>query len=370
MKNLIALYLIFFILGPKVSYSQPWLYWSNSNDSSIRRGTIDGDSSEHVFGDVIHAIALGVDIQDGLFFWSGFDYIHVQGFSGSNPSTLFSDIGPVFDFELDTINNHVYYAEVTSGIYRCNYDGTENELIVDGDAVRGVGLDLSNEKLYWIVPTGEPNRGLWRANLDGTEIELLIYDRLSRPWSLELDETNQVVYWYDNFFQEISRVDLDGNNRETVFTGIVALQDLTIDQSSNTMYWISRDGDNEFLQSGDLTDSDEIGTLFTESSGLSFGRSLIYLSGLLLTDLSPEVSQGISVNIYPNPSWDYLTLDSSERMRRVTIFNVNGQEVLTKPLNIGDVRLEIDKLFSGLYYLKIDFLSGSSRVEEIVVNRR
>ena len=259
---------------------------------------------------------------------------------------------------------------MTSGIYRCNYDGTENELIVDGDAVRGVGLDLSNEKLYWIVPTGEPNRGLWRANLDGTEIELLIYDRLSRPWSLELDETNQVVYWYDNFFQEISRVDLDGNNRETVFTGIVALQDLTIDQSSNTMYWISRDGDNEFLQSGDLTDSDEIATLFTESSGLSFGRSLIYLSGLLLTDLSPEVSQGISVNIYPNPSWDYLTLDSSERMRRVTIFNVNGQEVLTKPLNIGDVRLEIDKLFSGLYYLKIDFLSGSSRVEEIVVNRR
>ena len=59
------------------------------------------------------------------------------------------------------------------------------------------------------------------------------------------------------------------------------------------------------------------------------------------------------ISIYPNPIKDYINLNSSAVISSLTIFNISGKSVFRIKNSIPS-RLDISKLESGIYFMRIE----------------
>ena len=64
-----------------------------------------------------------------------------------------------------------------------------------------------------------------------------------------------------------------------------------------------------------------------------------------------EIVLGNSVNVFPNPTSDMLSISSSKSIQSVSIRNMSGQVVLV--FNGGQNRLDVSQLNSGLYMVEV-----------------
>ncbi|MEP6277844.1 MAG: T9SS type A sorting domain-containing protein, partial [Nonlabens ulvanivorans] len=88
------------------------------------------------------------------------------------------------------------------------------------------------------------------------------------------------------------------------------------------------------------------------------GDSDFWFGQLAKTDcagvlLSNEDLQQSRASIYPNPAVNEIQINSDLEFSSVSIYNVNGQQVLTQILN-SDQRLNISTLSNGVYFLKLE----------------
>lgn len=72
-----------------------------------------------------------------------------------------------------------------------------------------------------------------------------------------------------------------------------------------------------------------------------------------------------SVTLYPNPVSDRLFIKSTETIKAVTIYNVNGQ--LIKQVNTLGESIDVTSLPSGLYFVKINTVNGET-TKKIIKN--
>ncbi|WP_418512141.1 T9SS type A sorting domain-containing protein, partial [Corallibacter sp.] len=72
-----------------------------------------------------------------------------------------------------------------------------------------------------------------------------------------------------------------------------------------------------------------------------------------------------SVTLYPNPVSDRLFIKSTETIKAVTIYNVNGQ--LIKEVNTLGKSIDVASLPSGLYFVKINTANGET-TKKIIKN--
>lgn len=72
--------------------------------------------------------------------------------------------------------------------------------------------------------------------------------------------------------------------------------------------------------------------------------------------LSNTNNQKIEFSLYPNPTSDYLNIHSEEQVLDVTIFNVQGRQVLKS----SEDRLDVSNLTSGIYLIEVKTNSGKA----------
>tara|TARA_R110002074_G_scaffold104295_1_gene225213 strand:- start:48566 stop:50167 length:1602 start_codon:yes stop_codon:yes gene_type:complete len=68
------------------------------------------------------------------------------------------------------------------------------------------------------------------------------------------------------------------------------------------------------------------------------------------------------LTIYPNPISDYVNIEFSEVLKSVTIYNLLGQIVLTQKVDTDSVSINLSKLASAVYIVKIVSESGENSV--------
>jgi hypothetical protein len=104
----------------------------------------------------------------------------------------------------------------TSGcdLEQLDHDSTENALYIADD----VGF-------------------IWRYSLVSGEI-LEIAEGLSEPSGLVVDDENQILYWTSESGDTLSRMSTNGENRETLYAGISAPQQIFLDD--NRLFWAER----------------------------------------------------------------------------------------------------------------------------------
>jgi len=81
--------------------------------------------------------------------------------------------------------------------------------------------------------------------------------------------------------------------------------------------------------------------------------NFLYLDDIQLSFTTSNIPIDISsdlINVYPNPSTEYIHLDIDENEFRVKIYDMKGELLLT---NESNKRLNIKELSTGLYFIKI-----------------
>lgn len=138
----------------------------------------------------------------------------------------------------------LYWTNRGVGFMQTSSDGVtvQNLNSVDTSIAKDVEVDATRGKLYWIE-----TRDIKRANLDGTGVEFLAStENIFR--AIGLDTVNGHIYFVgiDNAGEDfIGRMDLDGNNRQTLFshhtdlTGYTTTADLAFDPNSGYLYWLT-----------------------------------------------------------------------------------------------------------------------------------
>lgn len=153
--------------------------------------------------------------------------------------------------------DYFFYGEqLGDKIFRSNLDGSNIETIVTGQGIlRRMRIDFVEEKLFWVE--GETGR-MWKSNFDGTSQEIIIDLPTSNLNLIEIDKTNQRIFYTITNDGFIRSIDLNGSNQEIIVSGVGNVQGLEYDPFCDKLYW------TEFVEgvikraNGDGTDIETI----------------------------------------------------------------------------------------------------------------
>ncbi|MFB9076265.1 GEVED domain-containing protein [Flavobacterium procerum] len=67
-------------------------------------------------------------------------------------------------------------------------------------------------------------------------------------------------------------------------------------------------------------------------------------------------------SIYPNPTSDYATVQASETVKEITVFNITGQQISTG----NSSRIDLSNVPQGVYLVRILFENGTSVVQKMI----
>jgi PKD repeat protein len=214
--------------GIAIDYDNVKLYVSDV-DGIVYKCDLDGENPEIVLNinDNPEVDApYGLLVVDGKIYWSIEGGMMKSDLDGSNIEWAFQltsvpemPIGLAYDH----INGKLYFTndkyDYSGGVYRCNLDGTEMELLVPDMDAGGIAIDLENGKMYF----SDWFDGLYMANLDGSDLTLINADlggETTFVWGLALDEDEGNLYVSDKITEVILKSQLDGSNSENWITDI------------------------------------------------------------------------------------------------------------------------------------------------------
>lgn len=185
---------------------------------------------------------LSLTVQAGKIYWCDRNVGLVQraNLDGSEIETLI-DAGStnLRGIAVDVPGGKVYFADNApdkKNISRANLDGSQMETLVeDRGFPADVCLDLQNRKLYWC---DQQRNVIERSNLDGSLVETVI--ETPNPYYLDLDLSQQRVFWGDFSAGNIHYVSLAGGDPVNVFTGQPRVRGVKLDLARGEMVWCNR----------------------------------------------------------------------------------------------------------------------------------
>ena len=327
----IAAILIFFML-PLNAFGQVY-YSADEEIRVIESGEVDSDLLIEA-----DAYGLAVDADGGYIYWSesggAASRIMRALLDGSGAEVLNDETSAPRGLALDLTNNKIFWADnVNDGfIYRADLDGSNSEVIVDGDGtdltdgVLDVALDLENEQLYW-VRTG----AIMRSDLDGSNPEVAVeITSFVQPTAIQINERDGFVYWVDTSSETIMRADLTNGVAET-FINADEPYGLSVSVESDQIYWLS---DFFFQGTGQISVAalDGTGEQVIKDTPATRG-AIAGLAWEMATSTESYSEQPAKVQLhqnYPNPFNPSTVVEFHlpEAMEiTVTVYNSLGQQV-------------------------------------------
>lgn len=86
------------------------------------------------------------------------------------------------------------------------------------------------------------------------------------------------------------------------------------------------------------------------------------------TTLAIDETSAVSDNlkVFLNPGHDYLTVSFDQRILSVAIYNMVGQQALTKVINNNKGVIDVSTLISGAYLVKVNIANGTVKTVKII----
>ncbi len=187
---------------------------------------------------------------------------------GSNAVNIITGLNTPSELEIDPTAGYIFWTEYTGRrVMRADLDGT-NQLVIksnlpSGARHFGLGLDKTNQKVYWEDHSGVSMATLWEANYDGTGLTMIgpaifgitdvcpAHGRLyftvnsstntgsigyrdlttlatvtlvsnTNARTMFVSEDGEKLVWYDQVVDEIITADTNGTNLTTIATGITS----------------------------------------------------------------------------------------------------------------------------------------------------
>jgi len=112
----------------------------------------------------------------------------------------------------------------------------------------------------------------------------------------------------------------------------------------------------------DLTSGVMVNSSNVTTPNLTSDNGVVHVIDKVLIESTASVQALASdlIEIYPNPSSDYITIKGTEdNFNKISIIDAQGRKVLDAPLNTNSTTLDIQNLNNGLYTIKFE---GSSSI--------
>jgi hypothetical protein len=242
---------------------EPKLYWYDKGEDAVMRANYDGSTVEMVTEIHEEPISMSIDPTKQHVFWLG-DY---RGGDALLQAPLDRSEGqPVFcsygfqecdlkaplrrpnSLALDPIKGKVYWGDAgESAIHRANLDGSDVELIYDGQPL-SLAIDPEQEVLYWAEakPLYETNnthvKAIYQADLMGANISNIA----EFPGDVvAIAATPEIVYVAMERPNRIMRIELASGESQEVFSDLESLSGLAADPRTGTLFWAA---DNAIYQ--------------------------------------------------------------------------------------------------------------------------
>lgn len=302
-----------------------------------------------------------------------------------------------------TLTEEVYYNSVTfspiTGVesYNINRDGSTIAV-----------LKQSGEGEYAVMAAdANGNFTVNAGSLKAQDGEVSYVDAVSdysvRPGegSLVGVDGEMVIYGYNVTAEGESRA-IDGQEYRVLYTGItaelaiamditdikymanamnVSLQWIDVAKSEGTTYQIYRNDGTGWELAGETTEQSYTDSYQGPSNAVvsyyikADGDASEYNSQVLAVDYVAQQNgvitgiedinadeSGLTINVYPNPATDYVTVEGAES--NITLFGMNGAAALSMPVVEGEtVTLDVTGLTKGLYVLR----SGNNSSVKILI---
>ncbi|TXE07207.1 choice-of-anchor D domain-containing protein [Seonamhaeicola algicola] len=253
-----------------------------------------------------------------LFFSTGSPYsIYRKNLSGSVEEKIYTSLNStsIYGIAVDEANSKVYWAEYET-IKRSNLDGSSVETIINQSTdVYFRNVAIGGSKLYWAeryynTSNFSNTYYIKRSNLDGTSTETLhseyvpsgqLYvNELGTIYGMQVDATNNVLYWASSSADGIFKKNSDGTGSVVKIlndTYVKSPRGLAIDVANNKLFWTDSDSSFDNLRSANLDGSNV--TVLSTTSDDPYGLALALVnenpSG------NPEIEiQGNSLSIANN----------------------------------------------------------------------
>ncbi|XMO86386.1 choice-of-anchor D domain-containing protein [Algibacter sp. AS12] len=205
------------------------------------------------------------------------------GMDGLGEESIYSGSSTIYELEIDEANGKIYWGEYES-LKMANLDGSNVQTIksVTGGTFRGVAVGGSY--LYWseaIYSNPTNSTTIYRGALDGTgpitiHSEAYTYPAvpsvLASLYGLDVDVTNNEIYWADNSANGVFKKNSDGSGGVTTIysNADFSPRALALDVPNNKVYWADTVSAADAIQMCNLD-----GTGFTTlASGLDDPRGV------------------------------------------------------------------------------------------------
>ncbi len=113
--------------------------------------------------------------------------------------------------------------------------------------------------------------------------------------------------------------------------------------------------------------SPNTGYIFERCFGPNVNGAFFKVMPQVTTDIKPDLMK-TSVNIYPNPVSQTMTLESDDDIQEVTFYSIEGKEQCRYPIsNTSKVQITIPELSAGWYLVEVKTGKGSSMYKISVI---
>lgn len=203
----------------------------------------------------------------------------------------------------------------------------------------------------------------WNATIVDWELDgrnTFTYDSNDKISSVVYDNRNDVV-WEESF--TVTYV-LDGNGNRTSETETYSGGGSFITTYIYDTSALMSSFDNPFADYNGLEylyeDHPHVNKVLSSISTSNFRSTYDYNN--VLTVNENLYKRPVSLEIFPNPTTDYVTVKSSETIDYITVFNALGSKIISTK----DKKISVSHLPKGVYLMYISLANGSALVKKII----
>lgn len=279
---------------------------------------------------------------------------------GTNPVKILDNATePMVDAPeaLMVVGDKLYWGQ-PGGIYRCNLDGTSPEVYnANIDYPTDMLYEPGTNKIHLVIDMDDKTGGYFTANLDGTAYTNPIPQ--IDGTALDIDQATGKAYiagyavagtaMPDN---AIYSSNLDGTQVTKIGDyGAKATWGIALDHKRNKLFWSFKN--SNYAQDGKIVRANVDGT-GVEDFITGINPQAMEIAWVKpVTNVSVKENASTTIQVYPNPVSNQLTVNGDFVNARMEIYTLNGKLVYTSESKSREAKINVSGLKSGMYILRI-----------------
>lgn len=215
------------------------VYWLENTSKRILRADLNGDNLEILIDvkpwEQVRDMAMS-DLDDALFFiTASTGKIYRSDLAGNNPNPIIENVAGAYALATDPYGKKLYWSDrVEDKVYRCDFDGQNNELLYSNVDCYSLDIDPITQSLYMVDFDAKAIR---YGSINGGTYQSYSIPQGADPQDLAVQFQSRLLYWTDIDLHKMHYIHLEtGTNTEFIGTGS-GPAGIEASESTGRIYW-------------------------------------------------------------------------------------------------------------------------------------